>query len=349
MLNIKPEIIDIILLDKRYKNKELEIDNLIIKIYNLYQEITEFKNIDFESLDIENIDVRKIGRLNFPFSDEELKKINELNSKYDENLISIILSIFAIVEEMKRVVEDLEKHRSENYDLLLMEHDINNTEKQINTLKTLLEKAKILDDKNDIYRIQFAIEMYEEFKKDKTKALARFHLLFMGIEMNKTFGLEKNEKMDKAIVNADYFFNIFCLINGYLLNSKKIYKSSALRIYNLINSNLNVNKKPLSDKVSHLFARLGIDINLDYRKAHNIRKISIYHDYTIYDYSTNKKDTDLYFSKDEIVNKMFEGLKPKLEKMNYPLNEVQMNKKAVYLSNIEAFQDNYKKTRYVID
>lgn len=349
MIDIKPEIIDIILLDKKYKKKENEIDNLIIEIYNLYQELTEFKNIDFESLDIENIDVREIGRLNFPFSDEELKKINELNSKYDENLISIILSIFAIVEEMKRVVEDLEKHRSENYDLLLMEHDINNTEKQINTLKTLLEKAKILDDKNDIYRIQFAIEMYEEFKKDKTKALARFNLLFMGIKMNKTFGLEKNEKMDKVIVNADYFFNIFCLINGYLLNSKKIYKSSALRIYNLITSNLNVNKKPLTEKVSHLFARLGIDINLDYRKAHNIRKISIYHDYTIYDYSTNKKDTDLYFSKDEIVNKMFEGLKPKLEKMNYPLNEVQMNKKAVYLSNIEAFQDNYKKTRYVID
>lgn len=344
MIEIKPDIIDIILLDKRYKNKELVIDNLIIEIYNLYEELTEFKSID-----LDNIDVKKIDRLNFPFSDEELKKIDELNSNYDEDLITIILGIFAIVEEMKRVTEELEEHRSENYDLLLMEHDINNTEKQINTLKTLLEKAKILDDENDIFRIKFAIEMYEAFKKDKTKALARFHLLFMGIEMNNTLGLERNKRMDKVIANADYFFNIFCLINGYLLNSKKIYKSSALRIYNLINNNLNVNKKPLTDKVSHLFARLGIDINLDYRKAHNVRKISIYHDYTIYDYSTNKKDTNLYFSKDEMANKLMGNVKEKLQKMNYPFNEVQMNKKAVYLSNIESFQNDYKKTRYIID
>lgn len=344
MLEIKSEIIDIIHLDKKYKNKENEIDKLIIEIYNLYQKITEFKNIDFESINIENID-----RYNFSFSEEEIEKINQLKSNYDEDLINIILRIFSIIEEMQTVSTELEEHRSINYDLKLMEHDINNTEKQINLLKTLLEKAKILDDKNDIFRIEFAIEMFEQFKKDKTKALASFHIIFMGIEMNKTLGLERNEKMDKVIVNADYFFNIFCLINGYLLNSKKIYKSSALRIYNLINNNLNVNKNPLTDKVSHLFARLGIDVNLDYRKAHKVRKISIYHEYTIYDYSTNKKDTDLYFSKDEMINKCYEGTKSKLEKMNYPLNEVQMNKKAVYLSNIEAFQDNYKKIRYVID
>lgn len=360
MLEIKPKIIDIILLDKKYKNKEDEIDKLIIEIYNLYQEITEFKNIDFESIDIENID-----RYNFPFSEKEIEKINQLNSNYDENLISIILGIISIIEDMRKVSDELEEHRSINYDLRLMEHDINNTEKQINILKTLLEKAKIIDNENDIFKFDFAINMLKLFKKDKTQTLAIFKMFFTGIfhqlsltplekekmyELKRKYGEKIDTKYDEKIErNIYYFYEIYCLINGYLLNSKKIYKSSALRIYNLINDNLNVNKKPLSDKVSHLFARLEIDINLDYRKAHDIRKISIYHDYTIYDYSTNKKDTNLYFSLDEIANKVFGELKPKLEEMNFPLNEVQTNKKAVYLSNIEAFQNDYKKTKYIID
>lgn len=360
MLEIKPDIIDIILLDKKYKNKENEIDKLIIEVYNLYQEITEFKNIDFESIDIENID-----RYNFPFSEEETEKINQLNSNYDENLISIILGIFSIIEDMRRVSDELEEHRSINYDLKLMEHDINNIEKQINILKTLLEKAKIIDNENDIFKFDFAINMFKLFKKDKTETLAIFKMFFTGIfyqlsltplekekmyEFKRMQGAKINKQLDEKVEkNINYFYEIYCLINGYLLNSKKIHKSSALRIYNLINDNLNVNKNPLADKVSHLFARLEIDINLDYRKAHDIRKISIYHDYTIYDYSTNKKDTNLYFSLDEIANKVFGELKPKLEEMNFPLNEVQTNKKAVYLSNIEAFQNDYKKTKYIID
>ncbi len=360
MQEIKPDIIDIILLDKKYKNKENEIDKLIIEVYNLYQEITEFKNIDFESIDIENID-----RYNFPFSEEETEKINQLNSNYDENLISIILGIFSIINEMKSVSEELEDYRLKNYDLKLMEHDINNVYKQINILKTNLEQAIVLNNENEKFKHEFAIEMYQKFQKDKTNALALYKIFFQSVyyqlslsplEKEKMYSLKRkngeriNKELDEKVErNVDYFFNIYCLINGYLLNSKKIHKSSALRIYNLINDNLNVNKNPLADKVSHLFARLEIDINLDYRKAHNIRKISIYHDYTIYDYSTNKKDTDLYFSIDEIANKLTGGVKKELQKTNFPLNEIQTNKKAVYLSNIEAFQNDYKKTKYIID
>lgn len=360
MLEIKPEIIEIILLDKKYKNKEDEIDDLIVKIYNLYNEITDFSHIDFNT-----IDENRLDDFNYTTTKEQRQRIESLHSNYDDNLINTILGIFSIIDNMQTVSNDLEEHRSINYDLKLMEHDINNTEKQINILKTLLEKSKIIDNENDIFRFDFSINIFELFKRDKTNALAIFKIFFTSMfsqlslspleeEKLKIFKKKIETNMDKPfderiLKNIDYFYDIYCLINGYLLNSKKIYKSSALRIYNLVNDNLNINKKPLSDKVSHLFARLGIDINLDYRKAHSIRKISIYHDYTIYDYSTNKKDTDLYLSEFEIVSKIFEGLKPKLEKMDFSLNEAEMNKKAFYLSNIEAFQNNYKKMKYIID
>ena len=360
MLDLKPEIIDIILLNKKYKNKENEINNLVVEVYNLYIDVTNFKHINFDT-----IDENKIHDLKYILTQEQINKINSLHSNNDDDLINIILGIFSIIDNMKIVSLDLEKYRSENHILKLIEHDVQNTDKQINTLKNELEKAKILDDKNEIFKIEYAIGMFEDFKKDKTEALAK-QKYFLDLlayydtlseskkeklyKLNKEENYENNKKYGELFTNnIDYFNNIFYIINGYLLNSKKIHKSSALKIFNHVNNNLKVNKKPLTDKVSHLFARLGIDINLDYRKSHSVRKISIYHDYTIYDYSTNKKDTNLYISEFDLINKLSHGLKEALEETTLEFNKTELAKKNLYISNINTFQTIYKQLKYVID
>ncbi|QKJ27339.1 hypothetical protein [Aliarcobacter cibarius] len=359
MLDLKPEIRDIILLDKKYKNKEEEIDNLIIKVYNLYTEITSFKHINFDT-----IDENRIHDLNYFLTKEQINSIHSLHSNNDD-LVNIILGIFSIINDMQTVSLELEEYRSKNHILESIEHDIQNTDKQINTLKNELEKAKILDDENQILKIEYAIGLFEDFKIDKTDALAKYKgfldLLVLynsfsesekekSYKLNKEKSYEYNKKNSEFFTNnIDYFHSIFYILNGYLLNSKKIYKSSALKIFNHVNNNLKINKKPLTDKVSHLFARLGIDINLDYRKSHNVRKISIYHDYTIYDYSTNKKYTNLYISEFNLLNKLLHGVKKGLEETPLKFNKTELAKKNLYISNINNFQNMYHQLKYVIN
>jgi hypothetical protein len=349
MLEIKPEILDIILLDKKYKNLEKGIDKLIVKVYDYYKELTASK---------------ELPTMYFHLLNEELEKINTLFPKYDENLILTILQIFIVVDEMNIICKNIENNRSKNYDLKLMEHDINNTEKQINLLKTKLEHATTLNNDNDIFKFNFAIDIYKDFKKNKTNALAKYKIFFEGAffslyadssikekldSFSKLQGLKSNKQLEeKVLKNIDYFYDIYCLINGYLLSSKKIHKSSALKIFNIVNDNLKLSKTNLIGKVLYLFEKLGIDnINLDLKKAHNIRKISVYHNYTIYDYSSNTKDTNLYLTINEMLYKIMNGAMEELKKHNFnnPNEEI---KKYFYLCALEVFTDNYNKLKYIL-
>lgn len=349
MLKIKREIIDIVLLDKKYKNLEKGIDKLIVEVYDYYKKSTDSKELPI---------------MYFYLLNEELEKINILFPKYDENLVLTILQIFIVIDEMKIICENMEKKRAKNYDLKLLEHDINNVEKQINMLKHQLEQAIILNNDNDIFKFNFAIEMYRDFKENKTDALANYKLAFEGAffllyadssikeklnSFSKLQGYETNEKLnEKFLLNVDYFYDIYCLINGYLLSSKKIYKSSALKIFNIANDNLKLNKTDLIGKVLYLFEKLGIDnINLDLKKVHNIRKISIYHNYIVYDYSTNTKDSSLYLTMFEIAYKIVNGTMERLEEHNFNNPDEEL-KKYLYLCALEVFTDNYNKLKYII-
>lgn len=213
-------------------------------------------------------------------------------------------------------------------------------------------------------KFSFAIDMYKNFKENKTNALAEYKLTFEGAffllyadetikeKINllyEIYGIEVNKEVgEKTLKNIDFFYDIYCLINGYLLSNKKIHKSSALKIFNIVNDNLKISKNPLTDKVSHLFAKLGIDVNLDYRKAHEIRKISVYHNYTIYDYSTNKKDTHLYLTMYEIMYKRtIIDLTEKLQERNFSnLNEEL--KKHFFIIASEMLIDKYNKLQYIL-
>lgn len=349
MLEIKPEILNIILLDKKYKNLEKGINKLIVEVYDYYKELTASK---------------ELATMYFYLLEEELEKISSLFPKYDENLILTILQILIVVGEMKIVCKNLEEKHSKNYDLKLIEHDINNTEKQINNLKTLLEQAITLNNENNIFKFSFAIDMYKNFKENKTNALAEYKLTFEGAffllyadetikeKINllyEIYGIEVNKEVgEKTLKNIDFFYDIYCLINGYLLSNKKIHKSSALKIFNIVNDNLKISKNPLTDKVSHLFAKLGIDVNLDYRKAHEIRKISVYHNYTIYDYSTNKKDTHLYLTMYEIMYKRtIIDLTEKLQERNFS-NPNEELKKHFFIIASEMLIDKYNKLQYIL-
>lgn len=349
MIQIKPEIIDIILLDKKYKNLEKGIEKLIVEVYDYYKELTAS---------------RELPIMYFYLLNEELLKINTKFPKYDQNLILTILQIFIVIEEMNTICKSIEEKRSKNYNLKLIEHDINNTEKQINNLKNLLEDAITLNNENDIFKFNFVIEMYKDFKKNKTDALAKYKLLFEGAffllyadetikeklnTLSKLHGHKINEEFnEKILLNIDYFYDVYCLINGYLLNSKKIYKSGALKIFNIINDNLKISKNPLTDKVSHLFAKLGIEVNLDYRKAHDIRKISVYHHLSIYDYSTNRKDSYLYFTINELIyEKTMFNVVENLKKCNFA-NPNEELKKHFFIIAFEFLKNNYTKLQYIL-
>jgi hypothetical protein len=339
---ILTEFKEILLLDKKYKDKEDLIESLVNNFFKYNEQL--FKN-DKES------------------EEQVLALIYSLGILY-EDISTVVSGIYFILNRSIIINKELNKHRQENYDLKLIEKDINNISKTINTYKDLLEKARILNNDNDIFKYDFVISMLNKFKQNKDDALAIYISSFTGafiekystneykeqlekfkLKENPNYNIELNKKL---LDNIEYFYDIYCLLQGYRLSDRKIFKSAALRVYNLVLNNLNIkSKKQLADKVSHLFARLGIDVNIDYRKAHNIREVSSYDEYIIYDYTTNKKDTNLYLHIENTINNIIKNVGDELSTINYPLNSIQTNKKAMYIKNCNLYQKDYKKIQYI--
>lgn len=342
----KQELLDILTLDKKYFRNQPYLEQFLTKIFSI-EDIVLQKELD-------------------EMEEQEHESIASLETENQELFVTVF-GILQILSKTQNIVDKLIQNRSQNYELSSLEHDINNISKQINLYKDLLEKAEIVDNKNDIFKFKFVLELLKKFQKDKTQTLSEFHIILLGtyfeknmdeatlkkrtlFEMKNKIDGKRTETYYNIVKNYDYFYEIYCLFNDYKLNDKKIYKSAGLRIYNLVLDNLNIkSKKYLADKVSHLFARLGIEVNIDYKRANKIKEISIYDDYIIYDYSSSTQNPNLYplANLEKVTGEIISQTYEQMSITNYPFNAVRKNKFNMYLDGMQQCSKAYSKTKYI--
>lgn len=319
------ELFNILTLDKKYVHTQVYLEEFLTKIFSILDLLLLDKELD-------------------EIQEQEIDSISVLETENQELFVTVF-GILQILSKTQNIVDKLAQNRSQNYELLSLEHDINNISKQINIYKDLLEKAEIVNNENDIFKHKFLLYLLQRFQKNKEQTLSEFYIMLMGanmeknmdeatlkkralVEMKNKIDGKRNETYYNIVKNYDYFYEIYCLFNGYKLNEKKIYKSAGLRIYNLVLDNLNIkSKKYLADKVSHLFARLGIEVNIDYKRANKIKEISIYDDYIIYDYSSSTQNPNLYplANIDKITGEIISQTYEQMSITNYPFNAVGKN------------------------
>lgn len=265
-------------------NKNLNVDD--IKINEIIDIITNY--FRFNEEDVVNIVIKVAteSKKEIDLSQYQIDKIPEkektLIYKYPD-ITYILFTVLTHISYMKMNLNGLNRSRTNLlFNIDLFEKDINYMDKYINNLNFSLNHAKLMEDKDEIEKYELAIFFFKKIKVDRDKGINSLYAVYISLNDN------KHQEEDLLYKHRAYISKLYEIFTSYKITPKKIHKSAALKIFNGIYPKYIENKFLLCEMISHLFSRLEIEIQIDHKKAHDIKPIrSFYHD-TLYDYSTSK-------------------------------------------------------------
>ncbi|BAK74042.1 hypothetical protein [Arcobacter sp. L] len=265
-------------------NKNFDINDH--KIYEIIEIITDY--FRFNEKDVANIviNVAIKSEKDIDLTQYQIAKIPKEKRTliYQFPDISYILfTILTHLSYMKMNLNGLKRSRSNLlFSLDQFEKDIKYMDKYISNLDFSLNHAKLMKDENQVEQYQIAIAIFKKIKENKDQGINFLYKL--------SFSLNHNEIQEKDVLykHRSYISKLYEIFTSYKITPKKIHKSAALKIFNGIYPKYIENKFLLCEMISHLFSRLEVEIQIDHKKAHEIKPIrSFYYD-TLYDYSTSK-------------------------------------------------------------
>lgn len=187
-------------------------------------------------------------------------------------------------------------------DVTKFEKDLSNIDSFIEKYKQLFEKALENDDKNLQWRYEIIFGTFEIFKSNPNKAICILrnsqatNILIQDTEFFEGYlrFLKKHDTKEyesalKIYHNQDLFFDLYAFFEGYRISQQKLFKSTALKIFNYCYLVAKVKKGHLAQKIEFIFATLGETISLDAKRAYDVQAIGEYKGMILLDYASNKQ------------------------------------------------------------
>ena len=268
--------------------------------------------------------------------------VEEEKELYKELFIEQILSVLNTTYDL---LNHLDEKRILNGQLIKFENNINSVDQVINYYEQLLAKAKENEDDNLVWRHEFTINLYREFKKDSNEALQTLRMLkdekFKNIHLSflKDYYPSDYQRANRNYLNKELFIDLYGQLEGFKISHEQILKSAGLKIFNFFNAITKVQKKALADKIEHIFASLGENILIDIKRATNVRIIGKFKDTILLDYDGNKKNTLNDFGLYELIEDQVTQIIKSYKKSNNKemIKQINKNKKtfeAIFLQQL---------------
>ena len=275
--------------------------------------------------------------------------VEEEKELYKELFIEQILSVLNTTYDL---LNHLDEKRILNGQLIKFENNINSVDQVISYYEQLLAKAKENEDDNLVWRHEFTINLYREFKKDSNEALQTLRMLiasnlmledekFKNIHLSflKDYYPSDYQRANRNYLNKELFIDLYGQLEGFKISHEQILKSAGLKIFNFFNAITKVQKKALADKIEHIFASLGENILIDIKRATNVRIIGKFKDTILLDYDGNKKNTLNDFGLYELIEDQVTQIIKSYKKSNNKemIKQINKNKKtfeAIFLQQL---------------
>lgn len=269
-------------------NKNLDVPD--DKIYEIINIITDY--FRFNEEDVANIilSVATKSEKDVDLTQYQIAKIPKekrtLIYQYP-NISYILFTILTHLSSMNLSLIGLKNSRSNPlFNINQFEKDINYLDKHIKHIEASIIHSKLVKNQFDEEKYSLALFLIKNIKKNRDKGINSLYLIYdLATKLN-----EKNITSENEIFfqHKKYISELYRIFASYKISPKKIHKSTALLIFNALYPQYFTNKLALCDMISHLFSRLDMEIQLDYRKAHNIKHIRTFYEDILYDYSTAK-------------------------------------------------------------